>query len=270
MAVGMIVVLISCANAANLMLARSISRSREIAIRRALGASRLRVVRQLCIEGATLAALSGTVGLGLAVVGVRLFGAGIPAGELPYWIEYSSDARVLAALVAVSGATVLLFALVPAIHGSSPDLNIVLKEGGRASAGFRGRRWTTAFLAAEFGLAVLLLAHFVANFRATAPALPSDVALQTTQILTAEIALPPAVYDTPERRAGFLRRARRAAGRGDLHPGGIGRERAASSRRRAAAPGHHGPPAPRQERTADGVDRGRRAGILRRRSASRW
>ena len=203
MAVGMIVVLISCANAANLMLGRSISRSREIAIRRALGASRLRVVRQLCVEGATLAALSGTVGLGLAVVGVRLFSAGIPAGELPYWIEYSSDARVLAALVAVSAATVFLFALVPAIHGSSPDLNIVLKAGGRASAGLRGRRWTTAFLAAEFGLAVLLLAHFVANFRATAPALPSDVALQTTEILTAEIALPPAVYDTPERRAAF-------------------------------------------------------------------
>ena len=203
MAVGMIVVLISCANAANLMLARSISRSREIAIRRALGASRRRVVRQLCVEGMTLAALAGTVGLGLAVVGVRLFGAGIPAGELPYWIEYSSDARVLAALVAVSGATVLLFALVPAIHGSKPDLNIVLKEGGRASAGFRGRRWTTAFLAAEFGLTVILLAHFVANFRATTPALPSDVALQTTQILTAEIALPPAVYDTPERRAAF-------------------------------------------------------------------
>jgi predicted permease len=203
MAVGMIVVLISCANAANLMLARSISRSREIAIRRALGASRLRVVRQLCVEGATLAALSGTVGLGLAVVGVRVFGAGIPAGELPYWIEYTSDTRVLAALVAVSAATVFLFALVPAIHGSRPDLNIVLKEGGRAAAGFRGRRWTTAFLAAEFGLAVLLLAHFVANFRATAPALPSDVALQTTQLLTAEIALPAAVYDTAERRAGF-------------------------------------------------------------------
>jgi predicted permease len=203
MAVGMIVVLISCANAANLMLARSISRSREIAIRRALGASRLRVVRQLCVEGVTLAVLSGIVGLGLAVVGVRLFGAGIPAGELPYWIEYSSDARVLAALVAVSAATVLLFALVPAIHGSRPDLNVVLKEGGRNSAGFRGRRWTTAFLAAEFGLSVLLLAHFVANVRATAPALPSDVALRTSQILTAEIALPAAVYDTPERRAGF-------------------------------------------------------------------
>ena len=88
-AVGILVVLISCANAANLMLAHSLNRSREIAIRTALGASRLRIIRQLSVEGATLAALAGTVGLGLAIAGTRLFSAGIPSGELPYWVEYS-------------------------------------------------------------------------------------------------------------------------------------------------------------------------------------
>ena len=185
------------------MLAHSLNRSREIAVRTALGASRMRVIRQLCIEGATLAALGGAFGLAIGVAGVRLFSAGIPTGELPYWIEYSSDARVFAALVAVSAATVLLFALLPAIKGSKPDLNIVLKEGGRTATGTRGRRWATAFLAAEFGLAVILLANFVGTLRGTAPDLPSDAALQTTDILTAEIALPAAVYDTAERRSAF-------------------------------------------------------------------
>ncbi len=203
MAVGMLVVLISCANAANLMLAHSLNRSREIAIRTALGASRLRIIRQLSVEGATLAALAGTVGLGLASAGTRLFSAGIPSGELPYWVEYSPDARVLAALVGVSVATVFLFALLPAIQGSKPDLNIVLKEGGRTATSYRGRRWTTGFLATEFGLTVVLLAHFVVTVRTAAPLLPSDTALRTTAILTAEIALPVAVYDTPERRAAF-------------------------------------------------------------------
>ena len=202
-AVGVLVVLISCANAANLMLAHSLNRSREIAVRTALGASRMRVIRQLCIEGATLAALGGACGLAIGVAGVRLFSAGIPTGELPYWIEYSSDARVFAALVAVSAATVLLFALLPAIKGSKPDLNIVLKEGGRTATGTRGRRWATAFLAAEFGLAVILLANFVGTLRGTAPAIPSDAALQTADVLTAEIALPAAVYDTSERRSAF-------------------------------------------------------------------
>ena len=203
MAVGMLVVLISCANAANLMLGRSLNRSREIAIRTALGASRLRVIRQLCIEGAVLAALGGACGLGLALGGVRLFRAGIPEGGLPYWVEYSADARVLAALVAVSAATVFLFALLPAIQGSRPDLNVVLKEGGRTAMGHKGRRWTTAFLAAEFGLAVVLLTQFVTNVRTSAPTLPSDAALRTKEILTAEIALPQPVYDSPERRATF-------------------------------------------------------------------
>jgi predicted permease len=203
-AVGVLVVLISCANAANLMLARSLNRSREIAVRTALGASRMRIIRQLCVEGATLAVLAGAFGLVIAVAGVRLFSAGIPAGALPYWIEYSPDARVFAALVAVSAATVLLFALLPAIKGSKPDLNIVLKEGGRTAIGARGRHWATVFLGAEFGLAVILLANFVGTLRGAAPQLPSDAGLRTTVILTAEMALPAAVYVTAERRSAFF------------------------------------------------------------------
>jgi predicted permease len=201
--VSVIVVLISCANAANLMLGRSLGRSREIAIRTSLGASRLRIVRQLLIEGATLAALGGALGLVVATLGLKLFTLGIPRGALPYWVEYTPDVRVVSALVAVSAATVFLFALLPAVQGSKTDATLVLKDGGRSGAARRNRRWSTVFLAAEFGLAVVLLASFIANVRTRTPAVASDNALRTSAVLTAEISLPEATYGSAERRSQF-------------------------------------------------------------------
>ena len=201
--VSVIVVLISCANAANLMLARSLGRAREIAIRTSLGASRLRVVRQLLIEGATLATLGGALGLLVATLGVKLFTLGIPKGALPYWIAYSLDVRVVSALIAVSAATVFLFALLPAVQGSKADATLVLKEGGRSGTARQSRRWSTIFLAAEFGLAVVLLASFVANMRARTPAVASDRALAAVEVLTAEVSLPEATYASAERRSQF-------------------------------------------------------------------
>ena len=112
-AVAILVVLISCANVANLMLDRSLHRTRELAIRTSLGASRLRLVRQLLIEASLLAAAGGIVGLAVGVGGVHAFRRAIPANALPYWFDYSIDARVVLALAAVSAATVLVFGLVP-------------------------------------------------------------------------------------------------------------------------------------------------------------
>ena len=106
-AVAILVVLISCANVANLMLDRSLNRTRELAIRTSLGASRLRLVRQLLIEAALLAAAGGIVGLAVGVGGVHAFRQAIPANALPYWFDYSIDARVVLVLAAVSAATVL-------------------------------------------------------------------------------------------------------------------------------------------------------------------
>jgi hypothetical protein len=139
----------------------------------------------------------------VATLGVRLFTLGIPKGALPYWIVYSLDVRVVSALVAVSAATVFLFALLPAVQGSKADATLVLKEGGRSGTARRGRRWSTIFLAAEFGLAVVLLASFVANMRARTPAVASDRALATLAVLTAEIALPDATYASSDRRSQF-------------------------------------------------------------------
>ena len=207
MTVGFLVVLISCANVANLVLANAAQRAREIAVRSSLGASRRRVLRQLLIEGTVLAAVGGTLGLMLAAIGVRLFRTAIPPNILPYWLDYALDARVFLALVAVSAATVFLFGLPPAIHASKTDVIGVLKDGGPTATSRRGtQRWTTAFLAVEFGLAVLMLAQLTMTLRNTRPGVPSDEIIDSRQVITAAITLPAASYQSPGQRNEFYRR----------------------------------------------------------------
>jgi putative ABC transport system permease protein len=203
MTVGFIVVLISCANVANLMLARTVRRTREIAIRSSLGASRGRVVRQLLIEGAVLASLAAGAGFGIAIAGVRVFRSAIPADVLPYWFDYSVDVRVLAALIGVSASTVFLFALLPAVHASKTDVNRVLKSGGWSGVRAAPARWSAVFLTSEFALAVVLLSHFAVNLRTMGPDSPADAALKTTHVLTAAITLPAESYRTGAERRAF-------------------------------------------------------------------
>ncbi len=206
-AVGFLVLLISCANVANLMLARAVHRGREIAIRASLGATRMRIIRQVLIESTVLAALGGILGLVVSLLGVRLFAAGVPDGSLPYWLDYTMDARVFSALTAVSIVTVFVFGLVPALQASKADVNQILKAGGRSVITGRGaRRWTTGFLAAEFALTVVLLSYVVINLRTSTPEVPSDRALNIPALVTASITLPADKYRTPEQRADFYSR----------------------------------------------------------------
>lgn len=211
MAAGCLIVLISCANVANLLLARSAHRAREIAIRASLGAGRARIVRQLLVEAAVLAGLGGVAGLGVATASVRVFSSAIPEHVLPYWFDYSFDARVIAALAMVSAATVCVFALLPALHASRTDVNHVLKEG-LSGPGSRGGRWSTIVLAGELALAVVLLAHVAAGMRTAAPEPPAERALDATGIVTATITLPPARYRTPDERDAFFDRLRERLG----------------------------------------------------------
>jgi predicted permease len=203
--VGFLVLAISCANVANLFLNHSVERTREIAIRTALGATRPRVVRQLLIEAGVLAAVSAILGLGIAIAGVRLFRGLIPDNVLPYWFDYSIDGRVLAMLVGVSMATVLVFGLIPAVSGSKTDVNRALKDN-RETGNRRTRRWTTVFLTAEFALAVVMLVQIDLGLRLSRPALPSDAAIDTSEVLTAAITLSGDRYRTPDQRAEFVTR----------------------------------------------------------------
>jgi predicted permease len=202
MTVGFLVLAISCANVANLFLDHSTERTREIAIRTALGATRVRVVRQLLIEAGVLAAASAVAGLGVAIAGVRLFRGMIPENALPYWFDYSIDGRVLGMLVAVSVATILVFGLIPAVSGSKTDVNRALKD--TRELGSRGtRRWTAIFLTAEFALAVVMLVQIAFGIRVSRP-FPTDEALDTSEVLTAAVSLSGDRYRRPEQRVEFF------------------------------------------------------------------
>ncbi len=202
---GLIVVAIACANVANLLLACSLSRAPEIAIRASLGAGRSRLIRQLLIEASVLSAAGGLAGLGLSIAGVTLFKSAIPDYILPYWIDYTLDARIFAALAAVSFATVFICGLVPAIHASKIDVNLVLKTGGRTGHSRRGgRAWTMTFLTAELALALVLLAQLGVQLVVAREELPTDVALRGVPIIASTFTLPVEKYPTPDQRLAFF------------------------------------------------------------------
>jgi predicted permease len=202
---GFLVLVVSCANVANLLLGRAVARAREMAIRGSLGASRGRVAAQLLIESAVLATLGAAVGLVVSLAGVRVFSAGIPANTLPYWLHYTLDTRIFAALVAVSFGAVLVFGLAPAVHASRTDINRVLKDGGRTgTASGRTRRLTTAFLAAEIALTTVLLANVLNGFRTTDAPLPSDAVISTDEVITGSVTLPADRYRGAEQRLRFF------------------------------------------------------------------
>ena len=198
--VGILVVVIACANVANLMLMRSAVRAREMTMRTALGATRMRIVRQLLVEGWVLAVAAGVLGLALSAVGLRLFIHAVPAVAIPYG-GLSINVRVLAVLAAVTMGTVLLFGLVPALGAAPSDVGGALKTGSLSvTHDTRVRRWTTGFLTVEFGLTVLLVSAVglsLANFRqAQAP----DARIDRDRLLTLRLAASAERYDTPAAR----------------------------------------------------------------------
>jgi predicted permease len=202
--VGFLVLLISCANVANLLLNGSVLRVHEIAMRSSLGASRWRIARQLLIEACVLSVAGGTAGLAFATVGLRLFRSLIPDAALPYWYDYTVDMRVLAALILVSAATVVVCGLVPAVSASRTDVNRTLKDSGLSATERRASgRWTTAFLTGQLALTVLMLANVVVGLRVSRPDPPAEVAIDTPEVLTAAITLPDARYPSPAHRRAF-------------------------------------------------------------------
>jgi predicted permease len=157
MALVGLVLLIACANVANLMIARSTARQKEIAVRLSLGASRGRLVRQLLVESVLLALAGGAVGFSLVPLTTRLLAGALPQMDPPVHFVTSPNLSVLGFSLAVSLITALLFGLVPAVQTTRPDLAVILKDQAAAVAGGAHARWRKMLAAAQVSLSLVLL-----------------------------------------------------------------------------------------------------------------
>jgi len=193
-AVGFVLI-IACANVANLLLARSTARKREFAIRTALGAARLRIVRQLLTESVLLAVGAGAFGLLLAFWGTRLVLAAVP-DSLPRSQDIGLDPYVLLFTLAVSVLTGVFFGLAPAFQSSNVNPQEALKEGARGSGGGRHRA-ESAFVALEVGLAVILLAGAGLMMQSIWRLWKVNPGFNAQHVLTAQVALSPNVMASP-------------------------------------------------------------------------
>jgi putative ABC transport system permease protein len=204
------VLLIACANLANLQLSRAIGRFREISVRIALGAGRRRIIRQLLVESLMLSSMGGVWGWLIAIAGVRTYELlANPPSSYNHW-TYALDYRVFSYLVTISIATGLLFGLAPAIRLSKLDVNTALKDGGRGSlsgAGGGGRRNLSAVLViGEMALAVVLLAGAGLMIRSFLKIYTADLGVKAANILTASVRLPAAGYPSVQAQTAFFDR----------------------------------------------------------------
>ncbi len=201
-AVGFVLV-IACADVANMMLSRALLRRREISIRTALGASRWRVIRQLLIECLLLSCLGGLSGLGLAAIGVHWFDLSTQRVR-PYWILFTMDYAVFGYFAALCIMSGLLFGIMPALRSSRPDLNEVLKDGAR-SAGRQREGWFSAVLVvSEFALTLVLLTGAGIFVRSLLNNLSINPQIPAEHLMTGRIDLPDARYKDTDARQRFF------------------------------------------------------------------
>jgi putative ABC transport system permease protein len=204
---GVLVLLIACANVANLMLMRAATRGREIAIRTSMGATRARVVRQMLVESSTLAAFAGLFGVFVAWIGLQALSAIIPPETLPYWMAFTIDVRVLAVLIAVCVASVFVCGLPSALHVTRVDPRDTLTESGTTATVARPtRRWIAALLAAEFAVTFVLVALAVMSARSTANTLRTEFQIDPASLQTLWVTLPVESYKGTEARTAFFDR----------------------------------------------------------------
>ena len=192
----LLVLAIAWANVANLLLARSVGRRKEIAVRSALGASRGHVVRQLVAEGIVLAALGGVAGVMLGLLGRNLLVAAIPI-ELPFWVDFSFDWRVLAFAAGLTLAGVFCFTLAPALQLGRVDLQEVLKAGGRGSTDGRSGRLQGALVVAETALALVLLVGAGMLAKSLVKLQAVDPGFRAEGVATARLSIPARRYPGP-------------------------------------------------------------------------
>ena len=210
-AVGL-VLLIACANVANLTLSQAARRQKEVALRHALGAKRMRLIRQLLTESALLSVIAGTIGLLLAWWGADLLMT-LAEDSIPRVGEIALDNRVLGFTLLVSLLTALFFGLAPALQASRPDLNETLKEGGKGGgSSSRMMRARNALIVVEVAMALVLLVGaglLIKSFRRLQEVEPG---FDPRNLLTMRLFLPLSKYAEPQQRQAFFEQALKRIG----------------------------------------------------------
>jgi putative ABC transport system permease protein len=233
-AVGL-VLLIACANVANMLLGRALARSREISIRVSMGASRWQIVRQLLIESLLLSFLGGVAGLALSAFGVHAFDLASQDVGKPYWVQFTMDYRVFFYFAVVCIVCALLFGIVPALRTSRVDINSTLKDGARSMGTRRGGSLSGLLIVFQFGLTLVLLLGAGAFMRSFVEKQKINPWVHGDEMITGRITLPDERYKNPDSRRIFFDRllpalaaipgARGAAITSDLPGAGSGTRR---------------------------------------------
>jgi putative ABC transport system permease protein len=200
-----LLLLIACANVANMLLARSTARDREMAIRAALGASRWRVVRQLLLESFLLALGGMVLGSVLAWGGTKALVTYIPDGAIPKEAEIGLDRAGLLFSLGLAGVTAMLFGLAPALQMARQDIAVPLKEAGRGvSGGFRRGRLRSALVVVELALSLVLLTGAGLMMRTFVTLYTTDLGFDPTHILVARLPFPKGQYQTAAEKQRFF------------------------------------------------------------------
>lgn len=188
------VLLIACANVANLLISRAAARSREVGIRSAMGASRIRVVRQFLTESLILSLAGAALGLMIAMAGIRLFNNAIAPTDPPFWIDIRLDSGVLLFVLAITALSTFLSGAIPAWQAARANVADVLKDESRGGSSFRLGRISRALVITEIALSAGLLVGAGLIIKSVTKLRTVDFPFATEQVFTARIGLPEAGY----------------------------------------------------------------------------
>ncbi len=199
-----LVLIIACANVANLLLSRAALRGKEVAVRTAHGASRSRVIRQMLVEALVLALAGGAVGLVIAMVGIRAFNSAITIAEPPYWMQFGLMPPVLLFVGGVVLFAALVAGITPAIQASGTDVNAILKDESRGSSGLRMGRLTRWLVTLEIALSVGLLSVAGLMTKSITKLRNADFGFDGAAVYTGRVGLFETTHPDPESRLQFF------------------------------------------------------------------